>query len=71
MQPKDVTTVVDDHEFGCDGCGGSSNGVGHARYICLGIRDDPNFEGGGYCDFCDMCIEKVVSHEASVLANLQ
>lgn len=61
LQPEDVKTLEDGHQFGCNGCGGGS-GLGHARYICLGCRAEPNFRGD-YVDLCQPCREKIASEE--------
>lgn len=59
IQPEDVTKQDGGHQFGCNGCGGGS-GLGQARYICLGCRADPNFNGD-YVDLCQDCKNKISS----------
>jgi hypothetical protein len=65
-QPADITKVTDSHGYCCNNCGGCSDKVGDARYICLGCRADPNFSGD-YDDICIPCMEKVFQGDAEIV----
>ena len=57
LQPTDITNHKTPHNYYCNIAQQSKEKeeVGHARYICLGCRADPNFKG----DYVDVCEEQM------------